>query len=573
MHRKTRIMKRLFFLFLGILPASGIDIPAGGRALDLQGLSAHIFQENGRTQNTAEGKKLQITRAEPSRPFVAQCSVTATQPQKIPKNSPILANIRCRAIGSKRTAFLAKWQLGATPYTAYTGMMEVPVTSEWQECPVLLITQEDIDTSRLQLTLLCGQQEQEWEVAKMEAWVYPAGTDVSRFPRIRRSYEGREANAAWRKEAIARIEQERKRELSLVLRDEQGNLLRDHPVTLTLRRHAFGFGSAIPVSRLLDPSPDGDAFRRIVDNYFSMVVFENDLKDYGWNPDASAAQKQKRNQQLDQALAWLSERKIAVRGHYLMQTARPHNLTGKSADQVRRHFIESTRERLAFAGNRVCEWDVINHPVAWAGADLLTKHQGLERIDREVFDLARQHTQLPCFVNEDQIFRPGAQSDGTFLYLQSLKSEGYPVAGLGNQAHFDESYLPSPTEMLATTDRFAKVVPRQIITEFDVVTTADEELAADFTRDTLITTFSHPAYHGFMLWGFWEGSHWKPQAASWNRDWSIRARGQAFIDLVSKQWHTEVTLRSDKNGKVTWRGFPGWYEAKGAGIPKWQEAK
>lgn len=76
-----------------------------------------------------------------------------------------------------------------------------------------------------------------------------------------------------------------------------------------------------------------------------------------------------------------------------------------------------------------------------------------------------------------------------------------------------------------------------------------------------------------MLWGFWEGSHWKPQAASWNRDWSIRARGQAFIDLVSKQWHTEITLRSDKNGKVTWRGFPGWYEAKGAGIPKWQEAK
>lgn len=565
---------RFALLLLCLLPAAGIDLPAGGTAVELQKISAHIFEEHGRALNTGEGKQqLQITRADPSRPFVAQCSVTATQPQKIPKNTPLLAIIRCRALGSKRTAFLAKWQLGAAPYTAYTGTMEVPVTSEWQDCPVLLITQEDIDTSRLQLTLLCGQQEQEWEVAKMEAWLYPPGTDVSRFPRIRRSYEGREEAAPWRAEAMARIEQQRKRELSLTLRDAQGNVLRDRTVTLTLRRHAFGFGSAIPVSRLLDPSPDGDAFRRIVDNYFSMVVFENDLKDYGWNPDASEAQKQKRNQQLDQALAWLAERKISVRGHYLMQTARPHNLAGKSADQVRHHFLESTRERLALVGNRVCEWDVINHPVAWSGADLLTKHQGLERIDREVFDLARQLSTLPCFVNEDQIFRPGAQSDGTFLYLQSLKSEGYPVAGLGNQAHFDESYLPSPAEMLATTDRFAAVVPKQIITEFDVVTTADEELAADFTRDAMIAAFSHKAYHGFLLWGFWEGSHWKPQAASWNRDWTIRPRGQTFVDLVTQQWHTQVTITTDEKGNISWRGFPGWYEIKGQDIRQWQEAK
>jgi GH35 family endo-1,4-beta-xylanase len=148
-----------------------------------------------------------------------------------------------------------------------------------------------------------------------------------------------------------------------------------------------------------------------------------------------------------------------------------------------------------------------------------------------------------------------------------------PIAGLGNQAHFDESYLPSPMEMLATTDRFATVTPKQIITEFDVVTTADEALAADFTRDAMIATFSHPAYHGFMLWGFWEGSHWKPQAASWNRDWTIRKRGQAFVDLVSRQWHTELTLTTDKNGKISWRGFPGWYEVKGQDIQQWQEVK
>ncbi len=566
-------MKTLLF-WLCAAPLLAVEIPAGGTRIDASPLSAHVFDGFGKKQATAEkGQQLQITRAEPSRPFVAQCSVTATARQALAKNSPLLAIVRCRSTDARRAAFLAKWQLGAAPYSAYTGTMEVPVSREWQDYPVLLITQEAIDTDRLQFTMLCGQKEQSWEIGSVQLWSYPPGTDVSAFPRIRRSYEGREADAPWRKEALERIEKIRKADLTTTLRDAGGKPLIRQEVTLELRRHAFGFGSAIPVQRLLENSADGEQFRKIVENHFSMVVFENDLKDYGWNQNLNDAKKRQRNEQLDRGLGWLHERHIAVRGHYLMQTARPHNLQGKDAATIKSHFLDSARERLAFVGDRVCEWDVINHPVAWAGADLLTRHAGLERIDREVFDLARRETTLPLFINEDQIFRPGAQSDGTFSYLESLKKEGYPVAGLGNQAHFDESYLPSPQEMLATTDRFATVAHKQIITEYDIVTTADEQLAADFTRDIMIATFSHPAYHGFLLWGFWEGSHWKPQAASWNRDWTIRPRGETFVDLVGRQWHTKVTLSTDENGKVSWRGFPGWYEVKGAGIQQWLDAK
>lgn len=566
-------MKTLL-LWLCAWPLLAVEIPAGGTRIAASPLSAHVFEGFGQKQATAEkGQQLQITRADPSRPYVAQCSVTATSRQTLAKNSPLLAIVRCRSTDAKRAAFLAKWQLGAAPYSAYTGSMEVPLSREWQEYPVLLITQEAIDTDRLQFTMLCGQQEQAWEISSVDLWSYPPDTDVSAFPRIRRTYEGREADAQWRKDALERIEKNRKADLHATLHDGEGQPLRRQEVTLELRRHAFGFGSAIPVQRLMENSADGEQFRKVVEDHFSMVVFENDLKDYGWNQNLDDAKKQKRNQQLDQALSWLQDRHIAVRGHYLMQTARPHNLQGKDAATVRRHFLDSASERLAFVGNRVIEWDVINHPIAWAGADLLTRHAGLERIDREVFDLARSKTTLPLYINEDQIFRPGAQSDGTYLYLQSLKNEGYPVAGLGNQAHFDESYLPSPMEMLATTDRFAKVVPKQIITEYDIVTTADEQLAADFTRDIMIATFSHPAYHGFLLWGFWEGSHWKPQAASWNRDWTIRPRGETFIDLVGRQWHTKVTVTTDENGKVAWRGFPGWYDVTGQNIRLSLEAK
>ncbi|MDP1589828.1 MAG: endo-1,4-beta-xylanase, partial [Prosthecobacter sp.] len=233
--------------------------------------------------------------------------------------------------------------------------------------------------------------------------------------------------------------------------------------------------------------------------------------------------------------------------------------------EIRQRTLDSVKERMAFVKDRVIEWDVINHPIAWGGADMLNKRPGLEKLDREVFTLARSLTKLPFFVNEDQVFRPGPQHDDTFAYIDSLNADGFTVAGLGNQAHFHESYLPSPEHLLAVTDRFAKIVPHQSITEYDIVTTEDEELAADYTRDVLIASFSHPAYTSFLLWGFWEGSHWKPEAASWGKDWSIRKRGEVLQEWIGRKWHTEVTLKTNEHGLVKWRGFPGWYEVHAAG--------
>lgn len=45
---------------------------------------------------------------------------------------------------------------------------------------------------------------------------------------------------------------------------------------------------------------------------------------------------------------------------------------------------------------------------------------------------------LPMFVNEDQLFRPGPQSDGTWTYLKNLRDAGIKIDGIGNQAatHF-----------------------------------------------------------------------------------------------------------------------------------------
>ncbi|MDZ4289254.1 MAG: endo-1,4-beta-xylanase, partial [Prosthecobacter sp.] len=518
--------------------------------------------ESGKAEALALGKRITVTKPDAGMAYIAQ--FTAPCRGEIAKDERVLAIIKARVVGEAATGVVVtKLQLSVAPYTAFGASTEIEIPREWSDLPVTFIANDNIEADKGAVVLLCGQKAQSIEVESIRVVKYPAGTSTAGFPRIRRTYPGREVDAPWRKAALERIERQRKADLSLDLTGSDGKPLAGAEVKLTLRRHEFGFGSAVTAKQLTGDGEDEKHYREIVDRLFSIAVFENDLKDGNWAPDFDEARRARRNSELDKAFAWCAEHHIPVRGHYLMQVATPFNLHDiKDNAVIRERTLASVRERIEFVKDRVCEWDVINHPIAWSGADMLNKRPGLEKLDREVFQLARSLTELPFFVNEDQVFRAGPQYDDTFAYIQALNAAGLTVGGLGNQAHFHESYLPSPEHLLAVTDRFAQIVPRQAITEYDIVTNDDEELAADYTRDVLIAVFSNPAYSSFLFWGFWEGSHWKPEAASWNKDWSIRQRGEVIEEWIGRRWRTEVTLKTDARGHVQWRGFPGWYDVK-----------
>jgi endo-1,4-beta-xylanase len=561
-------MRSPVFLFLCLLlaiPARAAEpvFPPGGTPLNEGSpLTAWTDASAGSISGLdGGGQQAKVTRGDESRPFLAQISSVCAQ-SDLAAGEVVLAVIKARAAAGHPGKVEAKVQLTAPPYTSAADSIGFEPSEHWESYPITFRINQPVGHGLASLVLLCGGKEQVIEVASIQAQKYPAGTDTTRFPRIPRTYAGREPDAPWRKAALERIEKHRKADLSLRVLGADGQPLANTKVQIKLRRHEFGFGSAVTAEHLTADTEDGRRYRQIVDRYFSRVVFENDLKDFGWEPGASG--KEDHLKRLDQAMTWLADHDISIRGHYLVQIAVPPNLAEVTdPEAIRKHFLETATERLAFAKNRVCEWDVINHPVAWSGADLLSKRPGIEKLDREIYRLAEKESTLPFYINEDQILRPGRQSDETFDYIQQLKKEGLRVDGLGNQAHVDDSYLPTPEHVLAVTDRFATLVPHQVITEYDIVTLNDEQLAADYTRDLLIACFSHPAYTGFLWWGFWEGRHWKPEAASYNLDWSARERGEVLEEWLGRQWTTDVSLTTDQNGKVTWRGFPGIYNLAG----------
>jgi hypothetical protein len=81
-----------------------------------------------------------------------------------------------------------------------------------------------------------------------------------------------------------------------------------------------------------------------------------------------------------------------------------------------------------------------------------------------------------------------------------------------------------------------------------------------YTRDFLTAAFSHPAVDSIIMWGFWEGRHWLPDAALLTRDWKLKPNGQAWLDLVKKDWWTNADGTADAKGEYKTRGFYGDYE-------------
>jgi GH35 family endo-1,4-beta-xylanase len=537
-------------------PAGGMDL------LDTSAPVSHRVKEGARAEkipvaNQAFPSATRVTVDQPSprEPWNASLAIAVTKGE-IRKNDRLLITYMARCTSDGNGQVTSRLQFSSPPYASSGSSETSKPGGKWEQVNQPFIASADIPQGKGEFTLMLGAKKQTVEIAAIRLLNYGATFDLAQLPHKRVSYEGRDVDAPWRQQALDRIEKIRKTDYSAHVVGADGKPLANTPVTVVLHRHAYGFGTAVTSRMLTLEGTDGERYRDIVKRTCSLAVFEDDLKPHGYPHD------EKGFKQLEKSFDWLKGNDIPVRGHYLIQEAVDGWTRQRLGDpeKLREIYMNSIRERIEWVGNRVTEWDAVNHPIAWGGAELLSKKgKHLESLSMDVFHQARRLTDLPLWINEDQLFRPGKQQEATYQLLANLKRDGVRVDGLGNQAHFNSSFLPHPEELLRITDRFAEVAPKQMITEFDIVAKGDDQLAADYLRDCMIACFSHPAYDGFLLWGFWEGRHWLPEAALWKKDWTIKAAGKTWEEWVGKRWQTRENLVTDSAGKIAWRGFAGSY--------------
>jgi endo-1,4-beta-xylanase len=414
---------------------------------------------------------------------------------------------------------------------------------------------------RAQFNLRLGFPPQTVEIGGLALTNFGLTRPLADFPNDV-NYSGREPEAPWRAAAAERIERLRKADHAVEVLDADGFPVPGAEVRVRLQRHAFHWGSAVDGGRLLGSFgtvSDRGRYQAVITNWFNKVVLENDLKWPSWEsttPNGRTALA---------ALDWLQARGIPCRGHnliwpgtnYLPSRVRS-SLASRNAALVRQQIDQHFTNVLGAVRGRLVDWDVMNEIThERAVQDLLGDDEMIRwmQLARNLDPAAK------LFVNEYEnleVAGTGSAAPGRFLdALRFLKSRGAPLDGIGLQGHFG-GFLPAPEDVYAQLDAFAEFgLPIQV-TEFDVAV-GDEAAQADYVRDLTTVAFSHPAVTDFLMWGFWAGQHWKPEAALFRSDWSLRPAGVAWSNLVFREWTTDVAVRTDRSGRAAFRGFRGRY--------------
>ncbi len=312
-------------------------------------------------------------------------------------------------------------------------------------------------------------------------------------------------------------------------------------VTVTQLEHEFWFGTAISRSmfRQMD-SPDTKRYLEVLKANFNSVVHENALKWYG----TGAKPHGEDYTDADRMTDWCVKNGLRVRGHCAYWGIERYVQEWVKAldDDVLRKALSRRGRRVAkhFKG-RIGEYDVNNEMMH---GDYYAKRLG-KGVTAEMFHwVAEGDPDAILYVNDYGILQSGGEKYAK--HIQGLLDQGITIGGIGVQGHTGNSIRPERVK--ATLDRLGKFGLPIKITEFDM-NTKDEAAKARGLEALYRVCFAHPAVEGVLMWGFWQGRHWRPDAALWKKDWTPTPAAETYRKLVYDEWWTRFEGTADAQGR------------------------
>ncbi len=448
---------------------------------------------------------------------------------------------------------------------SYSGAVQkdIMVPGEWTTTYIPFSPTSLTANKKFRIQVRPGYFEQVVEVGGYQLIDYGTSVTMDDMPDSS-YYPGMEQDAQWRRDAWARIEQNRKGDINVLVQDAAGNPVPNADVQLNMYEHEFEWGTALNSNLLGLEGTDGDQYRNAVPKYFNSAVLENEHKWVYYEEDPQRAMDM-----VDWALANGIKH---LRGHALMwdrsysdgNSSFPLALYNVFNDRaamdamIKEHIFE---EAGAFTG-KIQDWDVLNEMAHIDTTTVFKTTYGPE-IYKDWFAWAREAApDADLYVNEG--VAKDTKSTGYQDYKEFLdwaKANNLDYDGIGIQGHLG-GYPFDPMDFYALLEDFAQYGKKIKITEFDAKTSGSNntnpELIGNFTRDILIATFSHPSVEGLYMWGFWD-ARWT-DAPLFFDDWSLKPSGEQFADLVYNKWWTEEAGTTGTDGTFSTRGYYGDYD-------------
>ncbi len=450
----------------------------------------------------------------------------------------------------------------------------INLTPDWTQYYVAFSTSKQYNVGRLQLGFHLATQTQEVEIAGFMAINYEDKHSISDLPSSFSpfDYDGRDLDAPWRALAETRIENIRKADLNIIVKDNNGNPIPEAQVSVDMEQHSFGFGSALVTCRFPGNNCyDATYVDKVINldgegHGFNECVNENALKWRGWEQEWLGTPEETVG-----AFRWLTEQGVTMRGHNLIWPGSQYlpddineNLNDINYLRTRIHNRLEEMIQHPELSNYVRDWDVLNEITTNRTLEsAFNSDPNLEngrKLYNEIFTKTRElDPDLELYINDYMAISSGAANLVAVYksFLDELIADNVPFDGIGFQCHIGSVPNSIPKVEQIFNEFYQRYGKRMKVTEYDINPVVDEATQADYMRDLLTLTFSHPGMDAFIMWGFWDGNHWKDNAPMFYEDWSLKPSGEVFINNVFDKWWTNETALTSADGVASFRPFKG----------------
>ncbi|MEL7121086.1 MAG: endo-1,4-beta-xylanase [Bacteroidota bacterium] len=460
-------------------------------------------------------------------------------------------------------------------------ILTVDLSESWINYLIPFEATSTFNAQSITFGLHLAHQAQAVEIGGFTAINFGGSIELSDLPDQKNTekYGGFEADAPWRAVAAENIERLRKADLEIIIKDSNGNLIDDVEVKVNMLEHEFAFGSAITAHQIAGNNNHNLIYEDKIINLdgnghgFNWVVFENDLKWPAWEDEWLVNRSE-----LINAITWLTERGKKIRGHTLVWPGASNMPSDISANRNDLNYIKNRvdqhlEEVLGHPNIKgiIPEWDALNEITTNRSLEQYFKGEAGYETGREILaDIFKKSKEvdpevglwLNDYVTLSQNTKPGNTNyDNLKLFTQELIDAGVEIEGIGFQGHIGGSPNGIPSILETLDDFYNEFGLKAKITEFDMPSFVEEELAGNYLRDFITAIFSHESMNGFLFWNFWDGSTWQNGGTNlFRQDWSKTPSYDTFVGLVFNEWWNDTTLISANGGIAKTRVFKGTHE-------------
>jgi endo-1,4-beta-xylanase len=370
-------------------------------------------------------------------------------------------------------------------------------------------------------------------------------------------------------EAGLRIEQHRKGDGVILVRDAQGRPVPGAKVTVEQVRHDFLFGSNFFMFGRCRSAEREEQYRQrflALLNYCTLPFYWASFEPERGRPDY---------EYIDRVAAWTRQHGNTAKGHPLVwdhAAGSPRWLTDDPRENERLSR-ERVREIVSRYHGRIDIWDVVNEATHLANKPNPTRMAdwaaalGAVPYVTESLEAARAaNPQATLLINDYRI------EPAYYRILEQLRHEGkFLFDTVGLQSHMHGGVWPLH-KAWSTCDTYSQLGLPLHFTESTIVsgprtgpgedwgatTPEGEARQAEQTIPFYTALFAHPSVQAITWWDFSDLGAWQGAAAGWlRRDMSPKPVYDRLLSLIKGEWWTKTQAITGADGQVKVRAFYG----------------